>query len=186
MEIYFENPDSVGETYDRHNRSSEQLIQITIDRFCTTHSLIDNLYPQSRRTLRTEEVVTAVEHSVEETRINRFTIVYSNGNCVCSSYEKFCKKTLDSELTRSSSFKNWSRVTIIVQWVDRKFSQKKKVFSDSPYFLLNGHMNNKIVGFRMNRIHKTLLFGVVYGLVESLAHISSKIIPARTSTKSAI
>jgi hypothetical protein len=49
VQIYFENPGSVRQThralrpfYGRHNRTSEQVIRKTMDRFRTTHTLVDN------------------------------------------------------------------------------------------------------------------------------------------------
>ena len=73
VQIYFENNGSVREVYGklrpfygRHNRPSEQLIRLTMDRFRTTFTLCDNTHPQRRRTVLTEETIVAVEQNVEE------------------------------------------------------------------------------------------------------------------------
>ncbi|GFT24750.1 DUF4817 domain-containing protein [Trichonephila clavipes] len=73
VQFYFENNGSVWNTYRalrpfyrRQNRSSEQLIRLTMERFCTTFTLIDNSHPQRRRTVRTEEAIATVERSIEE------------------------------------------------------------------------------------------------------------------------
>ncbi|GFU89771.1 DUF4817 domain-containing protein [Trichonephila clavipes] len=57
VQFYFENNGSVRNTYRalrpfyrRQNRPSEQLIRLTMERFRTTFTLIDNSHPQRRRT----------------------------------------------------------------------------------------------------------------------------------------
>lgn len=63
FQIYFENVHinfgnrcSVREIYhlfyNRHNRPTEQVIRITMDHFRTMYTLIDNMHPQTRRTVR--------------------------------------------------------------------------------------------------------------------------------------
>lgn len=47
----------------RHNR--EEVIRLTMNRFSTAY-IIDTEHPQRPYTVRTEEVISAVEHSVEE------------------------------------------------------------------------------------------------------------------------
>ncbi|GFX19836.1 DUF4817 domain-containing protein [Trichonephila clavipes] len=73
VQFYFENNGSVRNTYRalrpfyrRQNRPSEQLIRLTMERFHTTFTLIDNSHPQRRRTVRTEEAIATVERSIEE------------------------------------------------------------------------------------------------------------------------
>jgi Helix-turn-helix domain (DUF4817) len=70
VQIFFENRGSVRKTYRpfycRHNRPTEQVIRITLHRFCTTHTLIDTTHPKKRHTVHTEEAVAAVEHTIEE------------------------------------------------------------------------------------------------------------------------
>ncbi|GFU91263.1 DUF4817 domain-containing protein [Trichonephila clavipes] len=70
VQFYFENNGFVRNTYRtlrpfyrRQNRPSEQLIRLTMERFRTTFSLIDNSHPQRRRTVRTEEAIATVERS---------------------------------------------------------------------------------------------------------------------------
>lgn len=41
-----------------------QLIQLSMNRFLITHTLIDITHPRRRRIMRTEEVISAVEHTV--------------------------------------------------------------------------------------------------------------------------
>ncbi|GFU51827.1 DUF4817 domain-containing protein [Trichonephila clavipes] len=73
VQFYFENNGSVRNTYcalrpfyRRQNRPSEQLIRLTMERFRTTFTLIDNSHPQRRRTVRKEEAVATVERSIEK------------------------------------------------------------------------------------------------------------------------
>ncbi|XP_054745598.1 uncharacterized protein LOC129249937 [Anastrepha obliqua] len=73
VQIYYENKGSVRAThralrpiFGRHNRPSESLIRLTMDRFRTTFALVDNTHPQRRRTVRTEDAIAAVEQSIEE------------------------------------------------------------------------------------------------------------------------
>ncbi|GFV02951.1 DUF4817 domain-containing protein [Trichonephila clavipes] len=73
VQFYFENNGSVWNTYRalrpfyrRQNRPSEQLIRLTMERFRTTFTLIDNSHPQRSRTVRTEEAIATVERSIEE------------------------------------------------------------------------------------------------------------------------
>ncbi|GFX13199.1 DUF4817 domain-containing protein [Trichonephila clavipes] len=73
VQFYFENNGSVRNTYRalrpfyrRQNRPSEQLIRLTMERFRTTFTLIDNSHPQRRRTVRTEEAIATVERSIEK------------------------------------------------------------------------------------------------------------------------
>ncbi|GFW48757.1 DUF4817 domain-containing protein [Trichonephila clavipes] len=73
VQFYFENNGSVRNTYRalrpfyrRQNHPSQQLIRLTMERFRTTFTLIDNSHPQRRRTVRTEEAIATVERSIEE------------------------------------------------------------------------------------------------------------------------
>ncbi|GFV86992.1 DUF4817 domain-containing protein [Trichonephila clavipes] len=73
VQFYFENNGSVRNTYRalrpfyrRQNRPSEQLIRLTMERFRTTFTLIDNSHPQRGRMVRTEEAIATVERSIEE------------------------------------------------------------------------------------------------------------------------
>lgn len=52
--------------YGVHIRPSDRLIQIPMDRFRTTLTLNDKVHPIRRQTERTEEVVAAVQESIEE------------------------------------------------------------------------------------------------------------------------
>ena len=59
VQIYFESNGSVREVhrklrpfYGRHNRPSEQLIRLTMDRFRTTFTLCDNTHPQRQCALK--------------------------------------------------------------------------------------------------------------------------------------
>ncbi|KAL4701969.1 hypothetical protein ACJJTC_017318 [Scirpophaga incertulas] len=67
VQFYFENNGSVRNTYralrpfyPRQIRPSEQLIRLTMKRFHTTFTLIDNSHPQRRRTVRTEEAIATI------------------------------------------------------------------------------------------------------------------------------
>ncbi|CAH2107889.1 unnamed protein product [Euphydryas editha] len=60
-QIYFENR-ALRPFYGQHNRPSEQLIPLTMERFRTTFTL-NNTHPRRRRT---KEVIAAVERGAEE------------------------------------------------------------------------------------------------------------------------
>ena len=73
MQIYFENHGSVRNTfhelrpfYGQHNRPSEQLIRLTMNRFPTTFILYNNTHPPRRRTVRIEEIIAAIEHVIDD------------------------------------------------------------------------------------------------------------------------
>ncbi|GFW50783.1 DUF4817 domain-containing protein [Trichonephila clavipes] len=73
VQFYFENNGSVRNTYRtlrpfyrRTNHPSGQLIRLTVERFRTTFTLIDNSHPQRRRTVITEEAIATIERSIEE------------------------------------------------------------------------------------------------------------------------
>ena len=112
MHIYFENHGSVRNIYrtlrpfyGQHNRPSEQLTQLTMGRFCTTFTLNDNMHPQRRCTVRTEEVV-AVERSIEEDP-NQSIRHRALQVAMCpSTLWKIFWKDLGLLLTKSNSCKN--------------------------------------------------------------------------------
>ncbi|GFU34329.1 DUF4817 domain-containing protein [Trichonephila clavipes] len=69
VQFYFENNGSVRNTYRALRpfyRPSEQLVRLTMERFRTTFTLIDNSHIQRRRTVRTEQAIATVERSIEE------------------------------------------------------------------------------------------------------------------------
>ncbi|GFT11555.1 DUF4817 domain-containing protein [Trichonephila clavipes] len=73
VQFYFENNGSMRNAYRalrpfyrRQNRPSEQLIRLTMERFRTTFTLIDNSHSQRRRRVLTEEAIATVERSIEE------------------------------------------------------------------------------------------------------------------------
>ncbi|GFU48555.1 DUF4817 domain-containing protein [Trichonephila clavipes] len=107
VQFYFENKGSVWNTYRalcpiyrRQNRPSEQLIRLTMERFRTTFTLIDNSHPQRRRTVRTEEAIATVDpnesmhHRAQELDLCPSTLW------------KILWKDLGCVLTKSNSCKN--------------------------------------------------------------------------------
>lgn len=113
VQIYFENRGSVRSTYRAlrpfygpHNRPSEQLIRLTMERFRTTFSLNDNSHPQRQRTVRTEEVIAAVERSVEEDPSQSIRHRSQELDMCLSTYGRFYGKTLVCVLTKSNSCNN--------------------------------------------------------------------------------
>ncbi|GFU85907.1 uncharacterized protein TNCV_2037381 [Trichonephila clavipes] len=101
VQFYFENNGSVRNTYRalrpfyrRQNRPSEQLIRLTMERFRTTFTLIDNSHPQRHRTVRTEEAIATVERRIEEDPNESTTIEHRNWICVHPLYGRFCGRIL--------------------------------------------------------------------------------------------
>jgi len=69
VQIYFQNSASVRNTfralrpfYRRQDRPSEQLIRLTVERFRSTFTLLDNMHHPRRRTI----AIATVEFSIEE------------------------------------------------------------------------------------------------------------------------
>lgn len=160
VQIYFENHGSVRETYralrpiyGRHNRPSEQLIRITINRFRTTHTLVDNVHPQRRRTVRTEEVIAAVEQSVEEDpnesiRRRAQQLVLSP-----STLWKILRKDLGLraykiQLVQELKPRDHQMRRTFGEWAENKirldpYFHQKILFSDEAHFWLNGYVNKQ-------------------------------------------
>ncbi|GFW48699.1 hypothetical protein TNCV_4242801 [Trichonephila clavipes] len=129
----FENNGSVRNAYRvlrpfyrRINRPSEQLIRLTMERFRTTFTLIDNSHPQRRRTVRTEESIATVERSIEEDQNESIRIEHRNWICVYPLYGRFCGRILVCVLTKSNLCKNYSQ-TIIKQGVDSSNGPKTRL-----------------------------------------------------------
>jgi hypothetical protein len=160
VQIYFENHGSVRQThralrpfYGRHNRPSEQVIRKTMDRFHTTHTLVDNTHPQRRHTVRTEEVIAAVERSVEEDPNESIRHRAQQLELCPSTLWKILRKDLGlraykiqlvqelkphDHYTRRT-FGEWAENNI---QLDPRF-QCKILFSDEAHFWLNGYVNKQ-------------------------------------------
>ncbi|GFX60506.1 DUF4817 domain-containing protein [Trichonephila clavipes] len=113
VQFYFENNGTVRNTYRairpfycRQNRPSEQLIRLTMERFRTTFTQIDNSHPQRRRTVRTEEAIATVERSIEEDPNEYIRHRAQELDCVHPLYRRFCGRILVCVLTKSNSCKN--------------------------------------------------------------------------------
>ncbi|XP_023173537.2 uncharacterized protein LOC111601262 [Drosophila hydei] len=181
VEIFYQNNGSIRQTfralrpiYGVHNRPSERLIRITMDRFRSTFTLNDNVHPMRRRTVRTAEAVAAVQKSIEQDP-NQSLRRRSQQLGLCPStlwkilrndikISKSVKIQLVQELKPNDhrmrrQFAEWAKAQIDVD-IEFPF---KILFSDEANFWLNGK----------------LLFGALYQLAESLVHMSSRTMMAR-------
>lgn len=160
VQIYFENHGSVRSTYralrpfyGQHNRPSEQLIRLTMERFRATFTLNDNTHPQRCRTVRTEEVIAAVERSVEEDPNQSIRHRAQELDMCPSTLWKILRKDLGlraykiqlvqelkphDHLARRR-FGEWAQNKIAV---DPDF-HKRILFSDEAHFWLNGYVNKQ-------------------------------------------
>ncbi|GFY26776.1 hypothetical protein TNCV_4375221 [Trichonephila clavipes] len=103
-----------------------------MERFRTTFTLIDNLHPQRRRTVRSEEAIPTVER-MRKTRMSPSAIEHRNWISVHPLYGRFCGRILVCMLTKSNSCKNCSQ-TIIKQGVDSSNGPKTRL-SLFPIFI---------------------------------------------------
>lgn len=117
--MFYENNGSVRNTYcalrpfyRRQNSPSEQLIRLTMERFCKTFTLIDNSHPLRRHTLRTEEAIATVERSIEEDSNESIHHRAQELDLCPSILWKILRKILVCVLTKSNSCKNCSQTII--------------------------------------------------------------------------
>lgn len=182
--LCFQNRDSVRKAhralsplYGRHNRPSVQVVRITMSRFCTTHTRIDNMLLW--------DVI------LRRARMSRFVMVHSNWNYVHPLHERFCRKILVCKLTRYNSCRNYNPLPImcVTRSVNEPKMQLLLIFIFTTKFcstmrLMFGWMatsKSKIAAFEEKKICKALLRRrYIHTLAESLIHISWKMMSART------
>ncbi|GFS82052.1 DUF4817 domain-containing protein [Trichonephila clavipes] len=160
VQFYFENNGSVRNTYRalrpfyrRQNRPSEHLIRLTMERFRTTFTLIDNSHPQRRRTMRTEEAIATVERSIEED---------PNESIRHRAKElDLCPYTLWKILRNDLGLRAY-KITLVqelrpndhqakrrfVEWAQNEIAvvpdfHKRILFSDEVHFWLNGYVTKQ-------------------------------------------
>lgn len=160
VQLYFENHGSVIHTYRAlrpyygpHNRPSKTLIRLTMDRFCSTHTLLDNVHPQRRRTVRTEEVVAAVERSVEEDPNESIRRRAQQLDLCPSTLWKILRKDLGLhaykiQLLQELKPRDHHMRRTFGQWAENQNAldpqfNKKILFSDEAHFWLNGYVNKQ-------------------------------------------
>ncbi|GFV69475.1 putative transposable element [Trichonephila clavipes] len=160
VQFYFKNNGSVRNTYHalrpfyrRQNRPSEQLIRLTMERFRTTFTLIDNSHPQRRRTVRTEEAIATVERSIEEdpevhppssTGIGSVSIHFMEDFAEGSFGLRAYKIQLEQEL-KPNDHQARRR---FVEWAQNEIAvvpdfHKRILFSDEAHFWLNDYVNKQ-------------------------------------------
>ncbi|GFX87465.1 transposable element Tc3 transposase [Trichonephila clavipes] len=127
VQFYFENNGSVRNTYRtlrpfyrRQNRPSQQLIRLTMERFRSTFTLIDNSHPQRSRTVRTEEAIATVE------RLRAYKI-------------QLVQELKPNDHQARRRFVDWAQNEIAVV----PDFHKRILFSDEAHFWLNGYVNKQ-------------------------------------------
>lgn len=160
VQIYFENNGSVREVYrklrpfyGRHNRPSEQLIRLTMDRFRTTFTLCDNTHPQRRQTVRTEETIAAVEQSVEEDPNESIRHRAQQLELCPSTLWKILRKDLGLrpykiQLVQELKPRDHAMRRDFGVWAENEIDldadfHRKILFSDEAHFWLNGYVNKQ-------------------------------------------
>ncbi|KAK5644329.1 hypothetical protein RI129_005629 [Pyrocoelia pectoralis] len=139
--------------------------------FRTTRTLIVNVHPQRRRTVRTEEVVAAIERSAEEDP--NVSIRHR------AQQLELCPFTTWKILRKDLGLRAYKMQLV------QKLKPRDQHCADEAHFWLNGHVNEQngriwseeipeaFIETPRRYIHKNSRFGLLYELVESLAHISS-------------
>jgi len=160
VEIYFQNHGSVREThralrpfYGRHNRPSEQLIRITMERFRTTFTLLDSTHHPRRRTVRTKETIAAVERSTKEDQNESIRHRAQELDLCPATLWKILRKDLGLRAYKIQlvqelkpldhgarrTFGEWAEEQIAA---DQNF-HKKILFTDEAHFWLHGYVNKQ-------------------------------------------
>lgn len=160
VQFYFENNGSVRKTYRalrpfyrRQNRPSEQLIRLTMERFRTTFTLIDNSHPQRRCTVRTEEAIAAVERSIEEDPNESIRHRAQELDLCPSTLWKILRKDLGLraykiQLVQDLKPNDHQVRRRFVEWAQNEITvvpdfHKRILFSDEAHFWLNGYVNKQ-------------------------------------------
>lgn len=146
-----------------------------MDCFRSTHTLIDHMHPQRRRTVCTKEVVGAVKHSVEE----------EPNESIWQQLIQFVQELKHHVRSTNGPKTRLFNPNPAILLVRVAIQPKKSLISKQ-----NHDVHKKILMMkpllRKDYNHKKSLFAVLYRLMEWLGHISSKMMQARTlqSTKS--
>ncbi|GFV39287.1 DUF4817 domain-containing protein [Trichonephila clavipes] len=160
VQFYFENNGSVWNTYRvlrpfyrRQNHPSEQLIRLTMERFHTTFTLIDNSHPQRRRTVRTEEAIATVERSIEEDPNESISHRAQELDLCPSTLWKILRKNLGLrvykiQLVQELKPNDHQARRRFVEWAQNEIAvvpdfHKRILFSDEAHFWLNGYVNKQ-------------------------------------------
>ncbi|GFU19028.1 DUF4817 domain-containing protein [Trichonephila clavipes] len=193
VQFYFENNDSVRNTYRalrsfyrRQNRPSEQLIRLTMERFRTTFTLIDNSHPQRRRTVRTEKAIATVMRSIEEDPNESIRHRAQELDLCPSTLWKILRKDLGLraykiQLVQELKPNDHHERRRFVEWTQNEIAvvpdfHKQILFGDGAHFWLIGYVNkqNCRISSEANPqvyvetpLHTEKLTGALYRLVES-------------------
>ncbi|GFW34328.1 DUF4817 domain-containing protein [Trichonephila clavipes] len=160
VQFYFEPNGSVRNTYRalrpcyrRQNRPSEQLIRITMERFRTTFSLIDNSHPQRRRMVRIEEAMTTAERSIEEDPNESIRHQAQELDLCPSTLWKILRKdpglrAYKIQLVQELKPNDHQARRRFVKWAQNEIAavpdfHKRFLFSDEAHFWLNGYVNKQ-------------------------------------------
>ncbi|GFT11721.1 DUF4817 domain-containing protein [Trichonephila clavipes] len=160
VQFYFENNGSGRNTYRalrpfyrRQNRPSEQLIRLTMERFRTTFTLIDNSHPQRRRTVRTEEAIATVERSIQEDPNESIRHRAQELDLCPSTLWKILRKDLGLraykiQLVQELKPNDHQERRRFVEWAQNEIAvvpdfHKRILFSDEAHFWLNGYVNKQ-------------------------------------------
>ncbi|GFV28233.1 DUF4817 domain-containing protein [Trichonephila clavipes] len=160
VKFYFENNGSVRNTYRalrpfyrRQNRPSEQFIRLTMERFRTTFTLIDNSHPQRCRTVRTEEAIATVERSIEEDPNDSIRHRAQELDLCPSTLWKILRKDLGLraykiQLVQELKPNDHQARRRFVEWAQNEIAvvpdfHKRILFSDEAHFWLNGYVNKQ-------------------------------------------
>ncbi|GFU94287.1 DUF4817 domain-containing protein [Trichonephila clavipes] len=160
VQFYLENNGSVRNMYRalrpfyrRQNRPSEQLIRLTMERFHTTFTLIDNSHHQRRRTVRTEEAIATVERSIEEDPNESIRHRAQELDLCPSTLWKILRKDLGLraykiQLVQELKPNDHQARRRFVEWAQNEIAvvpdfHKRILFSDEAHFWLNGYVNKQ-------------------------------------------
>ncbi|GFW29476.1 DUF4817 domain-containing protein [Trichonephila clavipes] len=160
VQFYLENNGSVRNTYRalrpfyrRQKRPSEQLIRLTVERFRTTFTLIDNSHPQRRRTVRTEEAIATVERGIEEDPNESIRHRAQESDLCPSTLWKILRKYLGLraykiQLVQELKPNDHQARCRFVEWAQNEIAvvpdfHKRILFSDEAHFWLNGYVNKQ-------------------------------------------
>ena len=171
VQLYYANNNSVRATfralrpfYGVHNRPTELQIRRTVDRFCSTFTLCDNVHPERCRTVRTPEAIENVRQSVEDDASVSVRRRAQQLNLCPSTLWTILRRDIglkaykiqlvqelkpnDHRLRRT--FGEWAEGIIAA---DNEFPNKI-LFSDEAHFWLNGYVSKQISDFGVKKILK--------------------------------
>jgi hypothetical protein len=205
IQFYYQNSCSVKKVYrallpiyGQFNRPTEGAIRALVTEFRTKFTLLDIKPPTRLRRVRTEENIVAVSASVTDDReLSIRRRAQQLGLCYSTTWKILRKdlgvKPFKIQLVQVLKPNDLPQRRIFGEWALDKLAEdplfyRKIVFSDEAHsFLVE---MSKIAVFRVKSsqkhcksyqcIQKKSLFGVDYGLAESLGRISSKMMRIAT------